>query len=166
MAAAEENPADALAMLERMAEASSKVSYSGTFVFHHGGQAETSRTKTVLIDPRGSRQFPVRLEQVREMIQHYRVVKGSLDRVAGAECQWLALMPRDALRYERRFCAEVNTGLPLRSRTLNEKNETLEAFAFSTLQIGGTFRRELVQSRYAAISTRQNWRVRIASSAV
>lgn len=197
MAAAEENAGDALPLLERMAEASSKISYSGTFVFQHGGQAETSRiahfvnpaggvlerletldgparevvrsndqvtcylpgTKTVLIDPRGSRQFPVRLEQVREMIQHYRVVKGSLDRVAGADCQWLALMPRDALRYERRFCAELNTGLPLRSQTINEKNETLEAFAFSTLQIGGAFRRELVQSKYAAVSTRQNWRV-------
>jgi len=41
----------------------------------------------------------------------------------------------------------------------NEKNETLESFAFSTLTIGGPFRRELVQSKYALVSTRQNWRV-------
>lgn len=195
--AAEETSGEALAMLEKMAQASQKVNYSGTFMFNHGGQSETSRiahfvnpaggvlerletldgparevirtndqvtcylpgTKTVLIDPRGSRQFPVRLEQVRDLVRHYRLVTGSVDRVAGAECQWLALLPRDALRYERRFCAELKTGLPLRSRTLNEKNETLETFSFSTLQIGGTFRRELVQSRYAAVSSRQNWRV-------
>jgi len=194
---ADETSQDAIAMLEKMAEASQNVNYSGTFVFQHAGQVETSRIahfvnpaggvlerletldgpareiirsndqvtcylpgkNLVLIDPRGSRQFPVRLEQIQELVQHYRVVKGSIDRVAGFECQWLALLPNDALRYARRFCAEIETGLPLRSRTLNDKNETLEAFAFSTLTIGKTFQRELVQSKYAAISTKQNWRI-------
>lgn len=188
---------EAVAMLEKMAEASQKVNYSGTFMFQHGKQIETSRiahfvnpaggvlerletldgparevirnndqvtcylpgSKTVLIDPRGSRQFPVRVEQIQEIVQHYNVVKGSIDRVAGLECQWVTLMPNDNLRYMRRFCAELNTGLPLQARTLNDKNETLEAFAFSTLDIGGSFRRELVQSKYAAISAKQNWRV-------
>lgn len=188
---------EALALLEKMAEAGSKVSYTGTFVFHHGGRAETSRiahfvnpsggvlekletldgparevirtndqvtcylpdTRTVLIDPRGSRQFPVRLEQVQELSQHYRVIRESLDRVAGLDCQWVALLPKDNLRYARYFCAELKTGLPLRTRTLNEKQETVEAFAFSTLQIGSSFRREQVQSRYAAISTKQGWRI-------
>jgi len=197
MARAEEPVDSALSLLEKMAEASRKINYTGTFIFNHGGQSETSRishfvnpaggvleklevldgparevirsndqvtcylpgTRTVLIDPRGSRQFPVRLEQIREMVQHYRVVKGSLDRVADAECQWLALMPNDNLRYQRRFCAETVTSLPLKSRTLNEKGETVEAFSFTTLQIGGSFRRELVQSRYAAVSARQNWRI-------
>ena len=115
--------------------------------------------RTVLIDPRGSRQFSVEPEQVPDLAQHYRVVKGSLDRVAGFECRWVALLPQDNLRYARRFCAEVQTGLTLRSVTLNEKNETVEAFAFTTLQIGGPFRRDMVQSRYAAISSKQNWRV-------
>ena len=184
-------------MLEKMAAASRKVNYSGTFVFNHGGQSETSRiahfvnpaggvlerletldgparevirtndqvscylpgTKTVLVDPRGSSQFPLRLEQIQDLAKHYRVVKESLDRVAGFECQWVALLPKDSLRYARRFCAEVQTGLPLRARTLNEKNQTLEAFGFSTLRIGGGFNRDLVRSKYAAISTKQNWRV-------
>jgi len=196
-ASADEASREALAMLEKMAEASQKVNYSGTFIFQHGGKVETSRiahfvnpaggvlerlemldgparevirsndqvtcylpgNKVVLIDPRGSRQFPVRVDQIREIIEHYRVIKGSLDRVAGLECQWVALQPNDALRYARRFCAELETGLPLQSRTLNEKNRTVEAFAFSTLEIGGSFRRELVQSKYAAISSRENWRV-------
>lgn len=194
---ASENSPEALAILEKMAEASGKANYSGTFMFQHGGQVETSRiahfvnpaggvlerletldgparevirsndqvtcylpgTKTVLIDPRGSRQFPVRVEQIQEISSHYRVTKGDLDRVAGHECQWIVLSPRDALRYSRRFCAETTTGLPLRARISDDKNTTLEAFAFSTLNLGGSFRRELVQSKYAAISTRQNWRV-------
>lgn len=197
VAGAAENQREALAMLEKMAGASRSVNYSGTFVFNHGGQSETSRiahfvnpaggvlerletldgparevirtndqvtcylpgTKTVLVDPRGSRQFPVRLEQIQDLAQHYRIVKESLDRVAGFDCQWIALLPKDSLRYARRFCAEVQTGLPLRSRTLNEKHETVEAFSFSTLQIGGGFKRDLVQSKYAATSIKQNWRI-------
>jgi len=195
--AADEGSREALAMLEKMAEASRKVNYSGTFMFQHGGQTETSRiahfvnpaggvlerlealdgparevirtndqvtcylpgSKVVLVDPRGSRQFPIRVEQIQEIMQHYRVIKGGMDRVAGHECQWVALQPKDALRYTRRFCAELGTGLPLRARTSNEKNEVLESFAFSTLTLGGSFRRELVQSKYALISTKQNWRV-------
>ncbi len=197
VAVADENSREALAMLEKMAEASRKVNYSGTFMFQHGGQAETSRiahfvnpaggvlerletmdgparevirtndqvtcylpgSKVVLVDPRGSRQFPVRVDQIQEIVEHYRVVKGGMDRVAGHECQWVALMPKDALRYTRRFCAEVNTGLPLRARASNEKDETLETFVFSTLSIGGSFRRELVRSKYATTSTKQGWRV-------
>jgi sigma-E factor negative regulatory protein RseB len=195
--AADEVSREAQAMLQKMAEASQKVNYSGTFIFQHGGKVETSRiahfvnpaggvlerletldgpvrevirsndqvtcylpgNKVVLIDPRGSRQFPVQVDQIREIVEHYRVIKGSIDRVAGLECQWVVLQPNDALRYARRFCAELETGLPLQSRTLNEKNVTVESFAFSTLNIGGSFRRELVQSKYATISTRQNWRV-------
>lgn len=184
-------------MLEKMAEASTKANYSGTFMFQHGGQVETSRIahfvnpaggvlerletldgparevirtndqvtcylpgiKTVLVDPRGSRQFPIRVEQIQEIIQHYKVVKGGQDRVAGHECQWVALVPRDALRYTRRFCSEINTGLPLRARASDDKDVTLESFAFSTLTLDKSFRRELVQSKYAAISARQGWRV-------
>jgi sigma-E factor negative regulatory protein RseB len=194
---ASESSRDGLAMLEKMAAASHTTNYSGTFVFNHGGQSETSRiahfvnpaggvlerletldgparevirtndqvtcylpgTKTVLIDPRGSRQFPVRVEQIKDIAQHYRIVTEATDRVAGIQCQWVALLPKDNLRYTRRFCADVKTGLPLRARTLNDKNEVLEAFSFSTVEIGGSFKRELVRSKYAAISTKQNWRV-------
>lgn len=194
---ASDDSREALAMLEKMAESSRKLNYSGTFMFQHGKQVETSRiahfvnpaggvlerletldgparevirnndqvtcylpgSKVVLIDPRGSRQFPVQVEQIQEIVQHYRVVKGDQDRVAGLQCQWVTLMPRDNLRYTRRFCAETGSGLPLKARTLNDKNETLEAFAFSTLDIGGSFRRELVKSKYAEVSAKQNWRI-------
>lgn len=196
-AVAADSQREAMAMLEKMAAASHKVNYSGTFAFNHGGQSETSRiahfvnpaggvlerletldgpareiirtndqvtcylpgTKTVLVDPRGSRQFPVQLEQIQNLGQHYRIVTESVDRVAGFECQWVALLPRDALRYARRFCAETKTGLPLRARTINEKGQVVEAFSFSTLQIGGGFNRDLVRSKYASTSSKQGWRV-------
>jgi sigma-E factor negative regulatory protein RseB len=194
-AVAAESQREALAMLEKMAAASRKVNYSGTFVYNQGGHSETSRiahfvnpaggvlerletldgparevirtndqvicylplTKTVLIDPRGSRQLPVRLEQIQNLGQHYRIALEATDRVAGVDCQWVALLPRDNLRYARRFCADIKTGLPLRARTLNEKNQVIESFSFSTLEIGGKFNRELVRSRYAAQS--KGWKI-------
>lgn len=195
--AAERVSEETLKLLERMATASQSTSYTGTFVFQQGGQAESSRiahfvnqaggvverlealdgpareivrtndqvtcylpgSRTVLIDPRGSRQFPVRIDQVHELAQYYKVERGAHDRVAGLDCEWVALTPKDSLRYARRFCAELKTGLPLKSRTIGEKNQVMESFAFTSLSINAGFRRELVQSRYAAISAKQGWRI-------
>ena len=80
-----------------------------------------------------------------------------MDRVAGYDCQVVVLEPRDKLRYGHQFCAETGSGLPLRTRTLNDRNEPLESFAFTQLKIGGSFNRDLVKSRYAAKS--QHWKV-------
>ena len=60
------------------------------------------------------------------------------------------LEPRDSLRYGHVFCAEVNTGLPLRALTVNERNETVEMFAFTQVQIGGTIPREQLRPSYDA----------------
>jgi sigma-E factor negative regulatory protein RseB len=116
-------------------------------------------SKVVLIEQRNARQqIPLLLpERLNSVIENYTVSKEETDRVAGFECVWIALTPRDNLRYGRRFCAEVNTGLPLRSRTISEKNQAVESFAFTQLTIGGRFDRDKVKSKYAAVS--RNWRV-------
>jgi sigma-E factor negative regulatory protein RseB len=69
------------------------------------------------------------------------------------------LEPRDALRYGRRFCAELASGLPLRAQTLNEKNEPLESFGFGQVALGRPFNRDDVKSKWADRSKTQNWRV-------
>ncbi len=81
------------------------------------------------------------------------------DRVAGHDCRWVGLVPRDQLRYGRRFCAEVGSGFPLRAQTLNEKGDAVESFAFTQLQIGAAFTRDQVRSRYADTSRVQKWKV-------
>lgn len=117
-------------------------------------------SKSVLVEQRGGRHFPKLLpETLAGIPDNYEVRKGQQDRIAGHDCVWIAVLPRDNLRYGRRFCAEVNSGLPLRARTVNEKNETVESFAFTQLKLGGTFNRELVRSRYADKARVQNWRV-------
>ena len=117
--------------------------------------------KTVLIEERNrsARNFPALVpEQLGNISESYQVLKDEVDRVAGYDCQWISLVPRDNLRYGRRFCAELGSSLPLRAQTLNEKGERLESFAFTQLTLGGTFSREKVKSKYAERSRSQNCR--------
>jgi sigma-E factor negative regulatory protein RseB len=187
---------EGVAWLGKMAVASNQLNYSGTFVYQHGGQSETSRiahfvnpaggvfekletldgpvrevvrsndqvtcylpgAKTVLIEQRNARLLPALLpENLSGITESYVVRVGGRDRVAGHECQVIALEPRDNLRYGRQFCLEARSGLPLRVRTFNEKNDSVESFAFTQLRVGGRFDRDKVKSRYASRS--RNWRV-------
>ena len=116
--------------------------------------------KTVLIEQRNVRQFPALLpDKLAGISENYSVRMEDRDRVAGFECTWVALLPKDNLRYGRRFCAEVHTGLPLRARTLNEKGEPVESFTFTQLSIGGNFTRDKVRSKYADRARQQGWRI-------
>ena len=187
---------DGLALLKQMASASRRLNYSGTFVYQHAGQNETSRivhfvnpaggefekletldgparevirtndqvtcylpdSKTVIIEKRSTRRFPALLpEQLSGVADNYVVSVTGMDRVAGFDCRVVVLEPKDKLRYGHQFCAEAGSGLPLRARTFSEKNQQLEAFAFTDLRIGGSFSRDEVRSRYAAKS--KDWKV-------
>jgi sigma-E factor negative regulatory protein RseB len=118
--------------------------------------------KTVLIEERNrnARNFPALIpESLTGINENYRIRTEEVDRVAGHDCQWIALEPRDNLRYGRRFCAELGSSLPLRAQTMNEKNEAIESFGFTQLTLGGQFSRERVRSKYAEKSRAQNWRI-------
>ncbi|HSB48765.1 MAG TPA: MucB/RseB C-terminal domain-containing protein [Burkholderiales bacterium] len=187
---------DGLTWLTKMANASRKLNYSGTFVYQHGDRIETSRivhfvnpaggefekletldgppreiirtndqvtcyrpdTKTVIIEKRSARRFPtVFPDQLVGVADNYAVNVGEMDRVAGYDCQVVVLVPKDSLRYGHQFCAEAASGLPLRARTLSEKNLLLESFAFTEVRLGGRFSRDQVRSRYADKS--RKWKV-------
>jgi sigma-E factor negative regulatory protein RseB len=114
--------------------------------------------KTVMIEKRSARRFPALLpEQLSGVADNYVVSVTGMDRVAGYDCQVVVLESKDKLRYGHQFCAETGSGLPLRARTLSEKNQLLESFAFTELKIGGSFNRDQVKSRYATKS--RNWKV-------
>jgi sigma-E factor negative regulatory protein RseB len=182
-------PAEGMRLLRQMATAARELNYTGTFVYKHGGQIETSRIwhltdatgdyerlETLDGPPReivrsneevtcfypgakkakvekwaAARRFPaVVSEQMSAIVSNYSVRKGALARVAGHDCRIAVLEPRDSLRYGHVFCAEVKTGLPLRASTVNERNETVEMFAFTQVQIGGTIPREQLEPSYDA----------------
>jgi len=110
-------------------------------------------TKTVIIEKRTTRQFPALLpEQWSDIAENYVATKEGQDRVAGYDCQVITLEPKDNLRYGHRFCAELASGLPLRARTVNEKGELVDLFAFTQLTIGGAFSKDLLKSRFAGKS--------------
>jgi len=189
---------DAAAMqwLQRVYAATQKLSYTGTIVYHHDDQVETSRitriveasgpvekleildglpreiirsrdqvvcylpsAMTVKIDKQGGRQpFPLILpDRLKDLSESYVVRKGDIERVAGFDCQVIVLEPKDNMRYGQKLCAETVTGMLLKAKTFNEKNDMLETFAFTELRIGGHIDRDKVKTRYAAKS--KDWRV-------
>jgi len=121
--------------------------------------------KTVIIERRWQyKGFPALLpSSFGGLGEYYKIHKGELSRVAGLESQLIILEPRDALRYGHLFWADTNSGLLLKARMVDERNDTIEQFAFSQVQIGGTINRDLLKSRFAEQST--HWRVQNAHAA-
>ena len=114
--------------------------------------------KTVIIDEAGGRRaFPARLPaSLVGLAESYRIRKGEAGRVAGLEAQALVLEPRDDLRYGYTLWAEVQSGLLLKSRMVDERGGVIEQFTFSDVRIGGEVDGELLKSRF---DTGDGWRV-------
>ena len=106
--------------------------------------------KTVIIDQAGGRRaFPARLPaSFSNLAENYRIRKGELGRVAGYEAQSVVLEPRDDLRFGYVLWADVQSGLLLKSRMVDESGETIEQFAFSDVRIGGDVGADLLRSRF------------------
>ncbi len=95
------------------------------------------------------RSFPALLpEQLSAITQYYSVRKGRTERIAGFSSQALVLEPRDGMRYGHKLWAELDTGLLLKARTLNEARQVVEQFAFTQVTIGTGVTREMVAPTY------------------
>ncbi len=94
--------------------------------------------KVVIIDEGGGRRaFPARIpESFSGLAENYRIRKGEISRVAGYDTQLIALDPRDDLRYGHMFWAEIQSGLLLKARMVDERGEIIEQFTFSEVRIG------------------------------
>jgi sigma-E factor negative regulatory protein RseB len=114
---------------------------------------------TVKIDRQpGQQAFPGILPaQIKDLGENYSITRGEIERVGGYQCQIIALEPKDRMRYGHRLWADVNTGMLLKAKTFNEKNEMVEQFAFTELRIGGNISREQLRSRFSRAS--RGWRV-------
>jgi len=115
---------------------------------------KTAKTERFL----SARRFPaVVSEQLASIVANYTVRKGPVARIAGHDCQITVLEPRDNLRYGHVFCSELKSGLPLRAKTVNERNETVETFVFTQVDIGIDIPRDKVQPSYNA--TAPGWKI-------
>jgi sigma-E factor negative regulatory protein RseB len=113
--------------------------------------------KVVRVEPRTFRNaFPSLSAQQQKALGDFFVArKGELSRVAGLEAQEWLFEPRDRYRYRQKFWIDVNTGLLLKVQISNDRNETVEQFAFTDLTIGGAI--DWTQVRPTWAGTPPDW---------
>ncbi len=70
------------------------------------------------------------------LLEYYDAKLGGSERVAGQNCQILILEPRDGYRYAYNLWLDKQTGLPLKSRIINNNGGVVSMFVFSEIQIG------------------------------
>jgi len=105
--------------------------------------------KTVKVEKRRAKPFPALLpDQLASLSEYYNIRLGDKERVAGREAQLLVLEPTDGLRYGHRFWADLETGLLLKARMINERKEAVEQFAFTQVTIGGAVDKQELKPKY------------------
>ncbi len=116
--------------------------------------------KLVRIEPRTFRNaFPALSPQQQESLAQYYMVKaGEPARVAGIDAQSWRFEPKDGLRYGHEFWTDPATGMLLKARTLSERGEVVEQFAFSDLAIGARIARDAARPTWEPAPA--NWQVR------
>lgn len=108
------------------------------------------QTMTLKIDRQAdTRPFPAIRANLPELAKYYRIRKAETERIAGYDCQAIVLEPKDNLRYGHKLWADIGTGMLIKAKTFGEKQEAVEQFAFTQLQIGGKIDKEQVKSRFA-----------------
>ncbi|MDP3419747.1 MAG: MucB/RseB C-terminal domain-containing protein [Thiobacillus sp.] len=81
--------------------------------------------------------FPALLPaQPASLLDHYDARLGGTERVAGRLCQVVTLQPRDGYRHAYNLWLDKRTGLPLKSRMVNESGTVVSMYVFSEIQIG------------------------------
>lgn len=120
--------------------------------------------KVVRVEPRGMHNaFPSLLpQQLATLASYYSFRKAEAARIAGLETQAYVFEPKDGVRYGHKLWADIATGLLLKARLLNERNEPVEQFAFSDIQIGVPLDRDATKPPFATVPS--DWQVRDAAT--
>jgi len=115
-------------------------------VRHHGQVWCLINHKMVQMDSRQVRNmFPALLpEQLNALGENYHARQIGTERVAGYNAQVIMFKPRDNLRYIHKMWAHTDSGLLLKAAVLGDKNQMIEQYAFTQLQIGGDIDRSWV----------------------
>ncbi|MCA1979812.1 MAG: MucB/RseB C-terminal domain-containing protein [Thiobacillus sp.] len=94
--------------------------------------------RNVRLERNAARRFFPALLPARpaDLLAFYDAKLGGTERVAGRACQIVVLEPRDDYRYAFNLWLDKRTGLPLKSRIVNENGGVVSMFVFSELQIG------------------------------
>jgi sigma-E factor negative regulatory protein RseB len=116
--------------------------------------------RIVRVEPRTFRNaFPsLSPQQQAALANHYDFRMAERGRVAGIETQAWVFEPKDGLRYGHKFWADPVSGLLVKARIFDERNEVVEQFAFTEISIGLTIDREMVKPTWPVVPP--DWQVR------
>jgi len=113
---------------------------------HHGQVWCYINHKMVQVDSQQVRiRFPAFLpEQISTLSANYRAEQIGVARAAGYNAQVILFEPKDNLRYAHKIWAHTGSGLLLKAAVLGDKNQIIEQYAFTQLQIGGNIDRSWI----------------------
>jgi sigma-E factor negative regulatory protein RseB len=121
---------------------------------HHGQVWCCINHKMVQMDSQhqqmGSRFTDLPPEHLSELSTIYQAKETGIERVAGYNTQAILFQPRDRLRYAHKIWVHADSGLLLKASVLGDKNQVVEQYAFTQLQIGGNIDRSWVGAKDSA----------------
>lgn len=108
-------------------------------VRHHGEVWSYAGHEMVQLDSQsGIGKFPSLLpEQLAALSANYRAELHGLERVAGYTVQAILFTPKDNLRYRHKIWVHNDSGVLLKAAVIGSKQQLIEQYAFTQLQIGG-----------------------------
>lgn len=106
---------------------------------HHGQVWRNINHKMVQVgSQQGRARFPSLLpEQLSALAANYQVEEVGTERVDGYNTQVILFQPNDELRFKHKMWVHTDSGLLLKAAVLGHKNQVIEQYAFTQLQIGG-----------------------------
>ncbi|MBM5575504.1 hypothetical protein GKO28_16010 [Deefgea sp. CFH1-16] len=104
-----------------------------------------------------SKLFPNHLpDDVSELLHSYGVSKVGRERVVGRETTIYQLDPLDAYRYPQRFWVDDESGLILKWLMMGMRQEMVQSFSFTQIQVGGKINQKLLKPIYPLRSVQVN----------
>lgn len=114
---------------------------------HHGQVWSYINHQMVQVDSQqGRSRFPSLLpEQLSALSANYVAKQAGTERVAGYIAQVLVFKPKDNLRYTHKIWVHTDSGLLLKAAVLGDKDQVVEQYSFTQLQVGGKVDRSWVK---------------------
>ena len=115
---------------------------------HHGQIWCYINHRMVQVDSQQVRiRFPAFLpEQISTLSANYQAEQIGVARVAGYSSQVILFEPKDNLRYAHKIWADTGSGLLLKAAVLGDKDQIIEQYTFTQLQIGGNIDRSWIST--------------------
>jgi sigma-E factor negative regulatory protein RseB len=134
-------------------------------VRHHGQVWSYLNHKMIQVDSHEGRgRFPSLLSgQLTALSTNYEAKDAGKERIAGYEAQAILFVPKDNLRYMHKIWVHTDSGLLLKAAVLNDKNQVVEQYSFTQLQIGGKIDRDwILRSPESGMSAEEIARIKDA----